>query len=167
MIRRVDQRTHTCLCFCLRDGADGRREVLLGRKKTGLGAGKVVGLGGHVEPGESAAEAAVREVAEESGLVVDPADLRSAAVVDWRFPARPAWDMWVTAFTVDRVRGEAAETREIAPLWVPVDALPLDSMWDDARRWVPQVLAGHTLDAEIVFSDDNEHVASATIRTVP
>jgi 8-oxo-dGTP diphosphatase len=163
----VEQRTHTCLCFCLRDGADGRPEVLLGRKKRGLGAGKLVGLGGHVEPGESAAEATVREVAEESGLVVDPADLRPAAVVDWRFPARPAWDMWVTAFTTSRVRGEARETDEIAPVWVPVTALPLDAMWDDARHWLPHVLAGRTLEAEIVFGDDNAHVSSATVRTAP
>jgi 8-oxo-dGTP diphosphatase len=163
----VEQRTHTCLCFYLRDRSDGRTEVLLGRKKTGLGAGKVVGLGGHVEPGESAAQAAVREVAEESGLVVDPADLRDAAVVDWRFPARPAWDMWVTAFTTSRAVGEARETREIAPLWFPVDALPLDTMWDDARHWLPRMLSGQRLEAEVVFADDNEHVASATVRTVP
>ncbi|WP_200823140.1 8-oxo-dGTP diphosphatase [Actinacidiphila yanglinensis] len=163
----MDQRTHTCLCFCLRDGAGDRREVLLGRKKRGLGAGKLVGLGGHVEPRESAEEAAVREVAEESGLVVDPADLRPAAVVDWRFPARPAWDMWVTAFTVPLVRGEPRETEEIAPLWVPVDAVPFDAMWDDARHWLPGVLAGRTLRAEIVFADDNERVASSTVRMTP
>ena len=50
------------LCFLLREGPDGR-EVLLGRKKRGFGHGKVVGLGGHVELGESAAEAARRELA--------------------------------------------------------------------------------------------------------
>jgi 8-oxo-dGTP diphosphatase len=158
------ERTHTCLCFCTRVGADGRTEVLLGRKKRGLGAGKLVGLGGHVEAGESAVEAAVREVAEESGLRVDPADLRAAAVVDWRFPARPAWDMWVTAFTTSRVAGEPRETAEIAPAWFAVDALPLDAMWDDAAYWLPQVLAGRCLDAEIVFADDCAHVASSTVR---
>ena len=49
--------TSTCLCLITRTGGDGTREVLLGHKKTGLGTGKIVGLGGHVEPGESAAEA--------------------------------------------------------------------------------------------------------------
>lgn len=158
-------RTHTCLCFFLRTGAAGRAEVLLGRKKTGLGAGKVVGLGGKVEAGESAVGAAVREVAEESGLVVDPADLRQAAVVDFRFPVRPAWDQWATVFTTTRASGEPRETEEIAPAWYPVDRLPLAEMWDDARHWLPQVLSGRTLEADIVFAEDCDTVSSATVRS--
>jgi 8-oxo-dGTP diphosphatase len=57
--------TSTCLCLLTRTGGDGAAEVLLGYKKTGFGTGKIVALGGHVEPGESAAEAAAREVKEE------------------------------------------------------------------------------------------------------
>ncbi len=47
--------------------------MLLGFKKTGFGAGRWVGLGGHIEDGEQPAEAAAREVAEESGLIVSRA----------------------------------------------------------------------------------------------
>ena len=50
-----------CVCYLLRERA-GAREVLLGRKKHGLGMGYFVGLGGKLEPGESAVDAAVREV---------------------------------------------------------------------------------------------------------
>jgi 8-oxo-dGTP diphosphatase len=160
----MDLRTHTCLCFFTRVGPFGRAEVLLGRKKTGLGAGKVVGLGGKVEAGESAVAAAVREVAEESGLTVDPADLRQAAVVDFRFPARPAWDQWATVFVTARAAGVPHETVEIAPAWFPVDALPLEEMWDDARHWLPQVLAGRTVEADVVFAADCDRVASARVR---
>ena len=46
--------------------------MLLGHKKTGFGTGKIVALGGHVEPGESPAQAAAREVKEEAGLHVTP-----------------------------------------------------------------------------------------------
>ena len=50
---RVEGMTFTpvTLCFLTRDLA-GVPQVLLGMKKTGFGRGKVVGLGGHVEPGE-------------------------------------------------------------------------------------------------------------------
>ena len=76
------------LCFVLRD-VDGRQEVLLGRKKRGFGRGKVVGLGGHLLPGETERDAAVREVAEESGVQVDPSDLRAAGGLLFTFPAGP------------------------------------------------------------------------------
>ena len=57
--------TRTCLCLIRRTTAGGP-EVLLGLKKTGFGQGRWVGLGGHIEDGEKPAEAAAREVAEES-----------------------------------------------------------------------------------------------------
>ena len=48
------------LLFIVRDG-----EILLIRKKRGLGAGKINGPGGKIDPGETARQCAVREVEEE------------------------------------------------------------------------------------------------------
>ena len=153
----------TCLCLLTRDGSPHGPEVLLGYKKRGFGLGKVVGLGGHVEAGESPVAAAVREVAEEAGVVVEPADLTLAAVVEFRFPARPAWDMHVVVFTAGRWRGEPAVSDEIAPAWYPARALPLERMWDDARYWLGRVLAGERLRAQLVYDDACERVARARL----
>lgn len=153
--------TATCLCLLTRTGPSGGREVLLGLKKTGFGTGKIVGLGGHVEPGESVVQAAVREVKEESGVLVEPVDLRGLAVLAFRFPARPEWDLLVTVFVAHRFSGRPAESDEVAPRWYPVDRLPYEQMWDDARHWLPRVLAGERLTADISFADDNETVAKA------
>ncbi|GAA1287970.1 NUDIX domain-containing protein [Brachybacterium alimentarium] len=60
----------TAVCF-LRRGPEGE-EVLAVRKR---GTGSYMQVGGKLEPGETAAEAAVREVAEEIGLQLDPSDL--------------------------------------------------------------------------------------------
>ena len=43
-------------------------QILLIRKKRGLGAGKINGPGGRIEDGESAIECAVRETEEEVGI---------------------------------------------------------------------------------------------------
>ena len=155
--------TATCLCLLTRPDGDGTREVLLGRKKTGFGTGKIVALGGHVEPGESAAEAAAREVKEESGIRVAPGALTAAASLTFLFPAHPSWDMDVEIFTAADWAGEAADSEEIRPQWFPVEALPFDQMWDDAPRWLPRVLAGERLRATFTYADDNETVAAATI----
>ena len=155
--------TSTCLCLLTRTGGDGAREVLLGRKKTGLGTGKIVGLGGHVEPGESAAEAAAREAKEESGIRVTPGSLALAARVTFLFPAHPSWDMDADIFITAEWAGEAAESEEIQPQWFPVAALPFGQMWDDAPHWLPRVLAGERLRATFSYADDNETVTAATI----
>jgi 8-oxo-dGTP diphosphatase len=56
-------------------------------------------------------------------------------------------------------QGEATESDEIAPRWFAADALPLSLMWDDARYWVPRVLAGEHVDVVITFADDCATVA--------
>ena len=51
------------LLFVITDG-----RMLLIRKKRGLGAGKINGPGGKLDPGEAPIDAAVREVREEIGV---------------------------------------------------------------------------------------------------
>jgi 8-oxo-dGTP diphosphatase len=149
----------TCLCLIRRRGDDGP-EVLLGLKKSGFGLGKWVGLGGHIEAGEKPVAAAVREVAEESGLVVAADALQHMASIEFRFPARPSWDQTADVFVASVYQGEATESDEIAPRWFPADALPLSLMWDDAKYWLPRVLAGEHVNVRIAFADDCATVAS-------
>jgi len=152
----------TCLCLLIRPApaAAGGREVLLGYKKAGFGAGRWVGLGGHVEDGEEPADAAVREVAEESGLIVAASALTHMASLTFVFPARPSWDQTAEVFVATAFSGEAAESDEVIPRWFGVGSLPLGGMWDDARYWLPRVLAGRPVSAEITFADDCATVAT-------
>jgi glycosyltransferase involved in cell wall biosynthesis/8-oxo-dGTP pyrophosphatase MutT (NUDIX family) len=159
---RVVPLTSTCLCLLTRVSG-GDPQVLLGHKKTGLGTGKIVGLGGHVEPDETPAGAAAREVKEEAGIDVAPCDLTEAAHLTFIFPARPEWDMTVAVFTSAGWTGEATETAEITPEWFPVAGLPLDGMWDDARHWLPRVLAGERVRATFTYAGDCDTVAECSI----
>jgi 8-oxo-dGTP diphosphatase len=133
--------------------------VLLGLKKTGFGAGKWVGLGGHIEPGEKPADAAAREVAEESSLIVSADGLDHLASIEFRFPFRPSWDQTAQVYVTWAYEGEAAESDEISPRWFGEDELPLDLMWDDAKYWLPSVLAGEHVDVTVTFAADCATVA--------
>jgi len=148
----------TCVCLVRRNSAAGP-EVLLGLKKTGFGAGKWVGLGGHIEPGEKPVAAAVREVAEESGLLVPADSLSHLAAIEFRFPARPSWAQHTDVFVTSVYEGEPAESDEVAPRWFAENALPFELMWDDARYWLPLVLAGERVDVTVTFADDCATVA--------
>jgi 8-oxo-dGTP diphosphatase len=146
------------LCFLLRE-ADGIREVLLGRKRVGFGAGKVVGIGGHLETGETAIEAICREVREEVFVDVDPADLVAAGTVDFVFPARPEWNMFTTVFLAESWAGEPVESEEITPQWYPAQDLPVAHMWADAEHWLPAMMNGRRMDVRVVLAADSESVA--------
>lgn len=153
-----------CVAFLTRVGDSGAVEVLLGRKKTGMGSGNIVGLGGKIEAGETALEAAVREIEEESSLVVDPADLTERGLVKFSFPFRENWSQDSTVFVTDRFRGVPRESDEVVPAWYRVDDLPLAHMWDDAKYWLPQVLAGQQVLGDFTFGADCTTVSSHTMR---
>jgi 8-oxo-dGTP diphosphatase len=145
--------TRTCLCLIRRQTATGP-EVLLGLKKSGFGAGKWVGLGGHIEAGEKPEAAAVREVHEESSLRVPADSLQHVASIEFRFPYRPSWDQTAEVFMTWVYQGQPAESDEVAPRWFAEDSLPLPLMWDDAKYWLPLVLAGEHVDVRISFAAD-------------
>jgi 8-oxo-dGTP diphosphatase len=133
------------LVFVVRDG-----HLLLIRKKRGLGAGKINGPGGRMEAGETPLECAVREVREE--LCVTPFDLHRCG--ENRFQFVDGYSLHVHVFRAGGCHGEPQETAEAVPLWVSVDAIPFDEMWEDDRLWLPLVLAGQTFDGRFIFDGD-------------
>ena len=156
---RHSQASPVVLCFLLRESPGPGAEVLLGLKLTGFGSGKIVALGGHVEPGETPAQAAVREVFEESGVTVAETNLERAGTVEFVFPARPDWDMSTVVFTARTWTGEPAPSSEIIPAWYPVAEVPYGRMWPDSAQWMPEVLAGRRFAAVVTLAGDNESVA--------
>jgi len=142
-----------CVVYLLRE-VDGVTEVLLGRKLTGLGLGRLVGPGGKLEPGETSVQAIIREAAEEVGVAIDAADLDERGSIDYHFPHREAWSQASTVFVCRRWSGAIVASGELAPEWFPIDAVPFGEMWDDARRWLPGVLAGGGVDARFTFGED-------------
>ena len=122
-------------------------QVLLIRKKRGLGAGKINGPGGRVEPGETPLECAIRETREE--LLITPRDVRPAGELFFHAEDMPKIHGHVFAATT--FEGTPGETDEAVPLWTPVDRLPFDEMWDDDRLWLPQVLAGGSIRGWFTF----------------
>ncbi len=134
---------------------DGR--VLLIRKKRGLGAGKINGPGGRIEPGETAMQCVIREVEEELGIVtLDPVE---KGVLHFQFVDGLA--LHCVVFTATRFTGDPIETDEAIPLWMSPESLPFDEMWEDDRHWLPQVLAGQHFQAWFEF--DGEQMLSRVV----
>jgi 8-oxo-dGTP diphosphatase len=140
------------LCFIVKD-----QHVLLIRKKRGLGAGKINGPGGKLEPGETALEAAIRETQEEIG--VTPLHIEERGVLNFQFV--DGYSLHCTVFIARDHEGEPIETVEATPMWIPIEAIPYDDMWEDDRHWLPQAIDGQGFDAWFEF--DGEKMLSHRI----
>ena len=124
--------------------------ILLIEKKRGLGAGKVNGPGGRIDPGETPEACAVREVQEE--LLVTPVGVKPAGELLFQFA--DGFSLQGYVFTATGCEGEPQETVEAVPLWTALDAIPYDRMWADDRIWLPFMLAGHSFLGRFLFDGD-------------
>ena len=125
-------------------------EVLLIRKKRGLGAGKINGPGGRQEKGEAIVACAVREVEEE--VHITPIDPKARG--ELRFQFVDGYSIHVHVFAASEHRGDARESDEAIPFWTPIDSIPYEQMWADDIFWLPRVLAGESVSGHFLFDGD-------------
>ena len=128
-----------------------RREdsFLLIRKKRGLGKGKINAPGGKVDEGEALQEAAIREVWEEVGLRV----WNLSYAGQHRFQFVDGYAMHVHVFQTEEFSGESIETEEAIPMWINIESIPYDEMWEDDRIWIPLMLKGIVFSGVYIFSE--------------
>ncbi len=140
-----DPKDLATLLFVVRDG-----EILLIRKKRGLGAGKINGPGGRLEDGEAPAAAAVREVEEE--LRVTPTGVVEHGELLFQFVDGYSLRVWI--FRAEGCIGTPEETEEAVPHWFRFDEIPYGEMWADDRIWLPRLLEGRRIYGRFIFDGD-------------
>jgi 8-oxo-dGTP diphosphatase len=125
-------------------------QVLLIEKKRGLGAGKINGPGGKIDPGETALQAAIRETQEE--LLVTPLD--PIKLGELQFSMSDCPDIHCHVYRSNDFTGIPTETEEAVPVWASVDAIPYHRMWEDDRHWLPLLLNNQTFLGRFIFESD-------------
>lgn len=147
------------LLFLLKDG-----HILLSKKKHGFGEGYYVGAGGKLHLGETIEQALIREAEEEIGIT--PLAYQKVAELDFIENAdTEPWHMYVHTYIASEWQGEPIESEEMLPQWFRLEDIPYHSMWEDARQWLPLVLAGEHVKGSFTFDQDNkliEHTITTT-----
>ena len=115
---------NTTLCYLEKDG----KYLMLHRvkEKEDINEGKYLGVGGHFEEGESPYDCAIREVFEETGLVL--AEARYRAVVTFASDAYECEQMHL--FTSGAFVGELIECTEGELRWVDKKEVFSLPMWE-------------------------------------
>ena len=113
------------------------------KKKNDYHEGKWNGLGGKFELGETPEECAIREIEEESGLIVKELKLKGFIT----FPMFDEKDDWyVFVFVIDKFEGELIDSPEGNLEWIPNEQLLKINLWDGDKIFIPW------LDEEKFFS---------------
>ena len=117
----------TTLCYIEKDGC----YLLLHRikKKKDVNEGKWIGVGGHVEENEAPDECIVREVREETGLILKNCIPRGLVTF-----VSDIWEgEWMHLYTATEFKGELTECNEGVLQWTPKEELTTLPMWEGDR----------------------------------
>jgi 8-oxo-dGTP diphosphatase len=120
------------LCYIRHDG----KTLMVHRikKENDIHQGKWNGLGGKFEPGETPEECAIREIFEESGLVVQKSVMKGFLT----FPGfKDEEDWYAFVFVVTDFSGELIDSPEGNLKWIDDDALLQLNLWEGDRYFMP------------------------------
>jgi len=119
------------------------------KKKNDVHEGKWNGLGGKFEAGETPQECAVREVKEESGLLIkDP--MMHGFITFPMFDGKKDW--YVFLFTAKEFSGELIDSHEGKLEWIDNDKLLDLNLWEGDRIFIPWLFQEKFFSAKFVYN---------------
>ncbi len=136
------------LCYVQSNG----KTLMLHRikKRNDMHAGKWSGLGGKLESGESPEDCVIREVLEESGLLIANPELRGVLTFP-RFSKGEDWYAFV--FVAACFTGELIDSSEGVLAWVDDDQLLDLELWEGDRTFIPWLRRRGFFSAKFEYDD--------------
>ena len=143
----------TTLCYLERDG----KYLMLYRnkKKEDPNAGKWIGVGGKLEPGETPRQCVIREVREETGIAVQDVTYRGK-IIFWLDPWEDEITYLYTATQFELPKDGADFICDEGELrWIPFEEIPDLSLWEGDRYFLKPLIEGKSeIDMELRYHGD-------------
>ena len=139
----------TTLCYIERDG----RYLMLHRisKKDDVNKGKWIGVGGHLEEGESPEECLLREVYEETGLTLASWQYRGIVT----FSQEGYGTEYMFLYTADGFDGTPRACDEGVLKWIPKEEIGNLNLWEGDRIFLKYLMEERpTFSMKLVYQGD-------------
>ena len=128
-------------------------KIMLGEKKRGFGKGKLNAVGGKRQEGEQIYDTMLRETMEEIG--VKPIGAQIVGIIDFKlFIDGEKANEKMHIFLAKDYIGEPFESDEMKPEWFDTNNIPYERMFADDMLWLPEVLKGNKIQAEVDFDEN-------------
>jgi 8-oxo-dGTP diphosphatase len=120
------------------------------KKENDYHEGKWNGLGGKFEPGETPEECAIREVYEESGLIVTNPKMKGFLT----FPMFDTVEDWyVFCFVFEGYEGTLVDSPEGKLEWIDNDKLVELNLWEGDKNFIPWLFQDKMFSAKFNYVD--------------
>ena len=123
----------TVLCYLHRE--DKYLLLYRNKKKADINEGKWIGIGGHLELGETKEQALIREVKEETGLTINSYEYRGDLIF-----INDDYEEIMYLFTSDDFSGDIIECDEGELHWIDKDKILSLNLWEGDRTFLPKLL---------------------------
>jgi len=134
------------LCYVM----DNDKTLMLYRnkKENDYHEGKWNGLGGKLEQGETPEECAIREVYEESGLVVSDPEMKGLITFPM-FDGVDDWYVWV--FVFKKFKGQQIDSPEGTLEWIQNNKLTELNLWDGDKIFIPWLFNDKCFSSKFIY----------------
>ena len=120
------------------------------KKKNDVHEGKWNGLGGKFEQGETPEQCVIREVKEESGLLIKNPKLHGFITFPM-FDGKKDW--YVFVFSAKQFKGKLVDTNEGKLEWIPNNKLLDLNLWEGDRIFIPWLKKDKFFSAKFVYEN--------------
>ncbi len=134
------------LCYIMDD--DKTLMLYRNKKENDYHEGKWNGLGGKLEQGETPEECAIREVFEESGLIVSDPEMKGLITFPM-FDEIDDWYVWV--FVFKKFNGDQIDSPEGTLEWIENKKLTQLNLWDGDKIFIPWLFQEKCFSAKFVY----------------
>lgn len=133
--------------------------IILAKKKRKIGVGKLNGYGGKFEEGENKDTCMVRELAGESGVIVEKEDCKYLGEMTFHNEGKKGMIMRVYMYRIHAYFGEPKETEEMGPPHeFDISTIPYDEMMLGDDKFMPFILEGKKFTGEMYYSADGKEI---------